>query len=40
MHLLPGVRKVSQIQTKILVFLAKYLPAENLVMYIGTFRYK
>lgn len=36
MHLLSG----EQGQTKILVFLTKYLPAEKLVMYIGTFHYK
>lgn len=36
MHVLSG----EQGQTKILVFLTKYLPAAKLVMYIGTFRYK
>lgn len=36
MHLLSG----EYGQTKILVFLTKYFPAEKLVMYIGTFCYK
>lgn len=36
MHLLSGECG----QTKILVFLTKYFPAEKLVMYIGTFRYQ
>lgn len=36
MHLLSG----EYGQTKILVFLTKYFPAEKRVMYIGTFCYK